>query len=417
MTAAVLSIGTELTRGELVNSNAAWLGEQLTALGFTVIEHLTIDDDEARIVDALERLAKRVTVIVATGGLGPTTDDLTTAAVAKAAKVGLVRDEASLEKIRRRFASFGREMPRSNEKQADFPEGADIIPNPVGTAPGFAVTLEGARCFFLPGVPREMTHLFSESVVPAIGSLVHRTTHQVHVRTFGLTESQTGELLKGIEEECPGITLGYRASFPEIEVKVFARAETASDAESAARACAEKVRARLGDAVYGERDDTFPGAIGRILREKGLTLAVAESCTGGLIGEMITSVPGSSDYMLMDAVVYSNSSKTKVLGVNADLLRAHGAVSAEVAAAMAEGALRVSGADITVSVTGIAGPGGGTEEKPVGTVWFAVARKDRDTVVKTRRLHGDRERIRTLASYVALRMVARAAQGADPASE
>jgi nicotinamide-nucleotide amidase len=169
--------------------------------------------------------------------------------------------------------------------------------------------------------------------------------------------------------------------------------------------------------VYGERDDSFPGAIGRLLREKGLTLAVAESCTGGLIGEMVTSVPGSSDYMLMDAVVYSNSSKTKVLGVNADLLRAHGAVSGEVAAAMAEGALRTSGADLAVSVTGIAGPGGGSEEKPVGTVWFALARKDRETIVKTRRLHGDRERIRTLAAYVALRMVGRAAQGVDPASE
>jgi nicotinamide-nucleotide amidase len=417
MTAAVFSIGTELTRGELVNTNAAWLGEQLTALGFTVTEHVTVDDDHARIVAALERVSKSATLIVATGGLGPTTDDLTTAAVAKAAGVGLFRDDASLEKIRRRWATLGREMPRSNEKQADFPEGADIIPNPVGTAPGFAITINAARCFFLPGVPREMTHLFEESVVHAIGSLVHRTTHQVHLRSFGLTESQTGELLRGIEEECPGITLGYRASFPEIEVKVFARATTASEAESHARACAEKVRARLGDAVYGERDDSFPGAIGRLLREKGLTLAVAESCTGGLIGEMVTSVPGSSDYMLMDAVVYSNSSKTKVLGVNADLLRAHGAVSGEVAAAMAEGALRTSGADLAVSVTGIAGPGGGSEEKPVGTVWFALARKDRETIVKTRRLHGDRERIRTLAAYVALRMVGRAAQGVDPASE
>ncbi len=414
MTAAILSIGTELARGELVNSNAAWLGEQLAALGFTVLEHVTVDDDDDRIVGAIQRLGRSSEVVVATGGLGPTSDDRTTAAAARALGVDLVRDEASLERIRRRFESLGREMPASNQKQADFPAGAEIIPNPVGTAPGFAITIGRARCFFLPGVPSEMMRLFGDTVVRAIGSLVHRTSHQIHIRTFGLTESQTGELLSGFEEEHPGVTLGYRAHFPEIEVKVFARAATEPDAEALARKAAETVRARLGDAVYGDRDDTFSGVVGRRLREKGLTLAVAESCTGGLVGAMVTSVAGSSDYMLLDAVTYSNSSKTKVLGVNEDILRAHGAVSAETAAAMSEGALRISGADIAVSVTGIAGPGGGSEEKPVGTVWLALSKKDGPTVVKTRRLHGDRERIRTLAAYVALRMVARAAVGADP---
>jgi nicotinamide-nucleotide amidase len=414
MTAAVLSIGTELARGELVNGNAAWLGEQLAGLGFTVLEHCTVDDDDDRIVAAIERLGREAKVVVATGGLGPTSDDRTTAAAARALGAKLVRDEASLERIRRRFESLGREMPASNEKQADFPEGAEIIPNPVGTAPGFAVTIGDARFFFLPGVPSEMHRLFDDTVVRAISSLVHRTSHQVHLRSFGLTESQTGELLNGFEAEHPGVTLGYRASFPEIEVKVFARAETASEAETKAREAADHVRTRLGDAVYGERDDTFPGVVGRILREKGLTLAIAESCTGGLVGAMVTSVPGSSDYMLLDAVTYSNASKTKLLGVNEDILRAHGAVAAETAAAMAEGALRISGADIALSVTGIAGPGGGTEAKPVGTVWLGLARKDTPTLTKTRRLHGDRERIRTLASYVGLRMVMRSALGSDP---
>lgn len=413
MTAAILSIGTELTRGELVNSNAAWLGEQLTALGFDVVEHLTVADDLDRIVASMRRLASRVDVVVATGGLGPTTDDKTQEGAARALGVELVRDEAALEKIRRRWAAMGREMPTSNEKQADFPAGAEILPNPVGTAPGFSVTLDGTRFFFLPGVPKEMTHLFQESVVPTIAAMGERNTHQIHIRSFGMTESQVGDLLSGLEAEHEGVTLGYRAHFPEIEVKVLARAADAALAETTAREVADRVRERLGDAVYGDRDDTFAGAVGRILRSQRKTLAIAESCTGGLIGAMVTSVPGSSDYLLLDAVTYSNHSKSKVLGVTNECLRAHGAVSSECAAAMAEGALRVSEADIAVSVTGIAGPGGGTEAKPVGTVWFGIAQKDRPTFTKTRRLPGDRERIRTLAAYVALKLVARAAKGED----
>ncbi|RLB54712.1 MAG: competence/damage-inducible protein A [Deltaproteobacteria bacterium] len=413
MSAAVLSIGTELTRGELTNSNASWLGDRLTALGFSVLEHVSVDDDEERIVETLKRLCERVQVVVCTGGLGPTTDDLTTVAVARAVGVGLVRDDASLGQIRRKWEARGGEMPPSNEKQADFPEGADILPNPVGTAPGFAVSVGRAKAFFMPGVPREMEGMFLDSVRPAIGALATRTTHQIHVRTFGLTESQAQEQLNGVEAAHPGITLGYRASFPEIEVKIFAQSETGVDAEKLARRGAEDVRARLGDVVYGDRTDTYPDVVGRALRRQGLTLSVAESCTGGLIGAMLTSVPGSSDYLLLDAVTYSNSSKTAVLGVSERLMIAHGAVSGEVAAAMAEGARRVSDADIAVSVTGIAGPGGGTEEKPVGTVWFGLATKDGATITKKRRLFGDRERIRILSAYVALRMVRRAALGAD----
>ncbi len=413
MTAAILSIGTELTRGELTNSNASWLGEELTRLGFDVVEHVSVDDDEARIIDTIERLSKRVRVVVATGGLGPTTDDLTTIAVAKAAGVGTFRDEASLAKIRRRWEARGLEMPASNEKQADFPQGALILDNPEGTAPGFARAIGDARFFFMPGVPREMKRIFDESVVPAIADTVVRTSHQVHLRTFGLTESQTQGLLEDVEGAHPGVTLGYRASFPEIEVKILARGETEVDAEKRARAAADVVRERLGDAVYGDRDDTFPAAVGRLLRRNKLKLALAESCTGGMIGAMVTSVPGSSDYLLLDAVTYSNASKTELLKVSSELMRAHGAVSSEVAAAMAEGALRVSEADLAVSVTGIAGPGGGTEEKPVGTVWFGLAVRGEETITKTRRLVGDRERIRTLAAYIALELVRRTARARE----
>lgn len=411
MTAAVLSIGTELTRGELTNTNARWLGEQLTAIGFEVVEHATVDDDKARIVAALRRLAGVARVIVSTGGLGPTTDDLTTVAVAEALGTRLVRDPAIVEDIKRKFATFGREMPPSNEKQADFPEGARILANPVGTAPGFSVELSGARCFFVPGVPHEMKRLFHDYVAPAVADLARRNTHQIHLRTFGLGESAVGEKLAGLEAAEPGVVIGYRASFPEIEVKVLARGATDGEAEALARRVADQVRERLGEAVYGERDDTFAAYVGRTLRERGLSLAVAESCTGGMIGAMVTSAPGSSEYLLLDAVTYSNASKQALLGVAEDTLRAHGAVSGECAIEMAEGALRLGAADIAVSVTGVAGPGGGTDEKPIGTVWFALARKGAPTFIRTRKLVGDRERIRTLASYIALHLVARAASG------
>jgi nicotinamide-nucleotide amidase len=413
MTVAVLSIGTELTRGELVNTNAAWLGEELTQLGFDVVEHTTVDDHLDRIVALMRSFAETHRVVIVTGGLGPTSDDLTTAAAAKAAGVELCRDESVVEEIRQKFKLFGRVMPESNAKQGDFPEGAEILSNPVGTAPGFAMTLGQARFFFVPGVPREMKHLFHESVVPAIAALAEPRTHQVHLRTFGMTESGVAEALRDLEKTHEGLTLGYRAHFPEIEVKVHVRADSAAEAEQLSHSIADEVRSLLGDAVFGGRADSFAEVVGKALRDEGKTLAVAESCTGGQVGEMLTRIPGASDYLLLDAVVYADSAKESVLGVSPDLLLAHGAVSSETAAAMAEGALRVAGADIAVSITGVAGPGGGTEDKPVGTVWFGLARKDEPTITKHRKLPWERERVQTLAAYFALELVRRAALGRD----
>ncbi|HJL17056.1 MAG TPA: competence/damage-inducible protein A [Sandaracinaceae bacterium LLY-WYZ-13_1] len=409
MTAAVLSIGTELTRGELTNTNASWLAEQLTELGCTVAEQVTVSDDLEAIQEALTRMTTRHRVLVCTGGLGPTTDDLTAQAVAGAAGVDLVRDEPSLEAIRRRYAAAGREMSETNAKQADFPQGAEVLPNPVGTAPGFSITLGECACFFLPGVPHEMQRIFADRVQPTVAPTVERDTYQQRLRTFGLPESTVGERLAGLEEELPGLTIGYRATFPEIEVKLCARAAKIGDATQTVTKAAEEVRRRLGDAVYGRDDDTYPAYVGHLLRDRGLTVALAESCTGGMVSSLITDVPGSSDYLLMSAVTYSNASKSKVLGVSAEILRAYGAVSAESAAAMADGARRLSDADLAVSITGIAGPGGGTEEKPVGTVWLGVARRGREADVEKHQLSGDRWRVRRLSAFLALRALARAA--------
>jgi nicotinamide-nucleotide amidase len=405
MTCVVMSIGTELTRGELVNSNAAWLGAELTGLGFEVSEHVAVDDDIGRIVETLHRLGSSARVVVATGGLGPTTDDLTTAAVAKAIGAAMVRDEASLDTIRRRLERAGRTLTATNAKQADFPDGADILPNPAGTAPGFGVRIGECVAYFMPGVPVEMRRMFEEQVSKRIRPLAPNTLYQHHLRTFGLPESVVGEKLAGVEEVYPGTTIGYRAHFPEVEVKVLARGPSHSAAHELCDRATIDVRARLGAYVYGEAGDTFAGVVGRALRARGWTLAIAESCTGGLVGHMLTLEPGASEFLVLDAVTYANSAKSKILGVDGEVIRWHGAVSPEVACAMAEGARRVSGADVALSLTGVAGPSGGSEAKPVGTVHIAVARPDGTTDVQHRLFSGDRARIQTLASYAGLQLV------------
>ncbi len=409
MTAAVLCIGTELTRGELVNTNAAYLCSGLTDLGFEVLEDVVVDDDRGRIIATLERLARTTSLIVCTGGLGPTTDDLTTDAVATALGVALKRDEGSVEAIRRRLEKYGRELTESNAKQADFPDGADILQNPIGTAPGFSVRIGKALAFFMPGVPREMKKMFEEQVEPRVRHLAPNTSCQVRLRTFGLPESAVGERLAGVEAAHAQVTIGYRAHFPEIEVKVLARAPTPGAARDACERATADVRARLGDVLYGDSDDTFAGVVGRSLRNKGLTLAIAESCTGGLVGHMLTREPGASDYLLVDAVTYANTAKTRLLGVDEDVIRGHGAVSGEVAAAMAEGVRRVSDADLALALTGVAGPSGGSPEKPVGTVYLAVT-SAAGTLVKHRQFAGDRHQIQTLAAYAGLLLLKEIAQ-------
>ncbi len=406
MTCAVLAIGTELTRGELVNSNAAWLSAGLVDLGFEPTEHVVVDDDKSRIVEALQRLAQRAKVIVCTGGLGPTTDDLTTEAVASALGRDLVQDDASLDAIRRRFEKLGRPMNPSNAKQALFPRDATILPNPIGTAPGFMVEIAGARASFMPGVPSEMKRMFDEQVVPRIRDLAPNDSFQVRMRTFGLPESVVGERLAGVEAAFPGVTIGYRAHFPEIEVKVLARAAEHAAAQELAERAASEVRSRLSDVIFGYGEDSFAAVVGRSLRTRGWTLAIAESCTGGLVGHLLTREPGASEYLVLDAVTYANSAKQAVLGVDEDVLRGHGAVSPECAIRMAEGARRVSGADVALAITGIAGPTGGSDEKPVGLVYLSVSTASGTEVIERRFPPvWDRHRIQMLAAYAGLSLV------------
>lgn len=415
MTVALLSIGTELTRGEIVNTNASWLAAELTATGFTVGASDTVPDELDRVVAAIRRLAAGHRFVIATGGLGPTTDDLTAAAAAQASGVDLVRDESTLLAIRRRVEGRGKTLTRGHEKQADVPAGSEILPNPVGTAPGFAVQLGDATLFFMPGVPREMKPMFTEQVLPRIRPSAPNNTFQIRLRTYGLGESAVGQRLEGIEAAYPGITLGYRIQTPEVDVKVHGRAATQSIAHDLALRATAEVKARLGDIVYGEGDDTFASIVGRALRSRGFRLAVAESCTDGLIAYLLTSQP-AADFFVGSAVTYANSTKSRMLGVSEDTLRGHGAVSAEVAAEMAAGARRLCECDIALAVTGIAGPGNGSAEKPVGLCYWAVAYPG-GTIVRERVFAGDRDEIQLAAAYAALDLVRRVASGTLDAAE
>jgi nicotinamide-nucleotide amidase len=410
MTVALLTIGTELTRGEIVDANGAWLAAELTECGFTVAEIESVPDDVERIAHALRRLAGTNRLVLATGGLGPTTDDLTTAAAARAAGVDLARDESTLLAIRRRVEGRGGTLTSGHEKQAVVPVGAEILPNAHGTAPGFALQFESSTAFFMPGVPREMRHMFTEQVLPRIRSSAPNNSCTVRLRSYGLGEGVIGQKLEGVEAAFSGVTLGYRVAFPEVDVKVHARAATHTAAHDVAlRACAE-VKTRLGDVVYGEGDEAFPEIVGRALRTRGWRLAIAESCTGGLIASLLTRYPGASEYFVGAAVTYANSAKTRLLGVSEDTLRGHGAVSAEVAAEMAEGAKRLCECDVGLAVTGIAGPTGGSSEKPVGLCYWAVTHPN-GTIVRDRVFAGDRDDIQTLAAYAVLDLVRRVVSG------
>ena len=404
-TAEILTIGDELNRGEIIDTNSSWLAERLTSLGVYVRWRTSVTDQPDDMTAALQQASARAGLVVCSGGLGPTDDDRTVDVVSALLAVAPTTEPAHADKMRARFAARGFELTPNNLRQVRVPTGAAVMPNEPGLAPGFGVKMGATELYFMPGVPREMKRMFEEQVTSRIRALASNDRYQIRVRTFGLPESAVGEKLAGVESSFPGTIIGYRANYPEIEVKVLVRAASSAAARDVCERATAEVRARLGTFVYGDADDTFAGVVGRALRARGWKLAIAESCTGGLVGHMLTREPGASDFLVLDAVTYANSSKSRILGVDEETIRWHGAVSPEVATAMAAGAKRVSGSDVALSLTGIAGPSGGTDEKPVGTVYFALARPDGAVDVKHRLLVGDRAQIQTLASYAGLQMV------------
>lgn len=401
--AAVLSIGTELTRGEIQNTNAAWLADRLSAIGFEVSRLESVPDDSAAIAAALSRLSQENVLVVATGGLGPTTDDITSAAVATWLAVPRVRDPQVLAELEEGLRERGRPLTASNAQQADFPAGATILDNAHGTAPGFRVSRGRCTLFFMPGVPHEMRPMFERHVEPAARALVRGGAHMVRLRCFGLPESVINDRLAGLEAE-HRIQVAYRAHFPEVEVKLLARDVSVEAARGRAEAAAMAARSRLEPAVYAQGAADLPAVVAHLLRSKGLTLGLAESCTGGLVAALLTEHPASAFFM-GGVVSYANSVKVGQLGVDPTVLAAEGAVSAAVARQMADGARRVFGADLSLALTGIAGPTGATPQKPVGLVYYALSAASGTQVREVNVSQRPRQRVQLYAAWCGLELI------------
>ena len=409
--AAILSTGDELTTGRIVDTNANWLADKLFELGIDVTAVLTVGDYPERLEWAWREAVAQADLVISTGGIGPTADDLTNETVARVAGVPLRLHEESAERIRSFFAAAKRPMPENNLRQAMIPEGAVIVPNPLGTAPGYRLAVGAAHLVVLPGVPREMKPMVEDTVLPWVRAQRGGEVYLARVfQTFGVTESGLDELIAGLVSPAEG-RISFRASFPEVSVRVVVHGQPA-EAATRLEAVAARLRERLGPCVYGEGAVTMQEMVGRALAEKKLTVSLAESCTGGLVGHRITEVPGSSAWFRGAVVVYANELKERLIGVRKETLERHGAVSEETAAEMATGVRKALGSDFGIAVTGIAGPDGGTAEKPVGTVCFGLARAE-GTVSHRYQLWGTRDWVKLLASQIALDWMRRGALGLE----
>lgn len=411
MKVEIITIGNELTSGEILDTNSVYLASELASHGFEVTFITTVGDQEFYIEDALIRAQEHAEAIIVTGGLGPTTDDVTASAAAHALKRPMIINKEILQELRQRFAERGMEMPLANEKQAFFPQQAEIIPNPLGTANSFILRHRGKIFIFLPGVPKELKFLFKENVLPLLEREreAKEAKEYFQVRTlkvFGLTESAIADRLREINMENYSATLAYLPRFPENHVKITVKGKSAAEAEKNLQQVEKVIREKLSGRVFAVDEETLEEIVGQLLRKHGATLAVAESCTGGLISHRITQIPGSSDYFERGIVAYSNQAKIEILKVPKNILSAHGAVSGPVAEKMAVGVREISNSTLGLAVTGIAGPSGGSVEKPVGTVFIALASPER-VISKKYNLSGDRDQVKILSAHIALDWVRR----------
>ncbi len=402
MRAFIIAIGQELTTGQSVDTNSAWLSRELSARGIVTAGHLTVPDDQAVIARAFLEASELAEIVIATGGLGPTADDLTRQALADAMGVELVRDDQCLAEIEAFFKSRNYPMVQANLIQAYFPAGSTALSNSCGTAPGIAAKLGQADVYVTPGVPSEMKAMFNASVAPALPSCGITIVNRI-VRLFGLGESSAGEILADLMKREGPILVGTTVSEGIISIRIISQAATPAEANSQADDTVLQVCNRLGEKVFGVGEDvTMASATGELLRRAGQTVATAESCTGGLIGKMLTDTGGSSAYYLGGIISYANEVKRDQVGVPEDFLIKHGAVSEQVAGALAEGARKKLNADWAIGVTGIAGPTGGTAEKPVGLVYTSLAGPDGNVTVQKNLFHGGREMIRLRSALTAL---------------
>lgn len=399
----ILSTGDELLTGQVVDTNSTWLMDRLWDLGVMVRRKTLVGDDRADLDAALRETSGRSDLVVVSGGMGPTEDDLTSERVAAVLGVPLELHEPSLRALEERFRKFGRAMTPNNEKQARFPRGAEVIPNRFGSAPGFAVRIGRAEVVCFPGVPVEYRGLADEWLLPRVAARLGEVPASRLLKLFAVPESHADHAMRPVMDDPAneGVRFGFRAHWPEVHVK-WTVPGPGADARAARIAAA--VRGIFGDAVFGEAKEELPALVVARLAARGERVALAESCTGGLLAELVTGVPGASAVIDLGVVAYANAMKEAVLGVPAPLLAAHGAVSEPVARALAEGARRAGRATWGLGITGIAGPTGGTPEKPVGTVHVALAGPGGTTAVE-RLYRGDRERIRKTAAFEALNLL------------
>lgn len=404
MRAEILSTGDEVRSGAVVDTNAAFIAEALESHGVSVHRHTCLGDDVAEIAAEMRAIAARADVALVTGGLGPTADDVTAEAAAVATGVSLVELPAALAQVEAFFKSRGLAMTPANRKQALLPEGAAVLENPDGSAPGFRVTIGACRIYCLPGVPREMKPMLARHVLTDLGQPqpAGGLTYRVDVvSTFGLPESAVGEKVKDLASEDQGVRIGLRVLFPEIHIRIYSQGIQPDRMEQKIVQVKEAIRQRLGKRVVSTRGAGLAETLGRMLLERGATLAIAESCTGGLMAKQLTDVPGSSGFFLLSAVTYANQTKTAVLKVAPETLQRFGAVHEATALEMAEGARRAAGADFALSTTGIAGPDGGTPEKPVGTVCIGLAAPDQTLTFRYVFAFGDRDLNRRIFAAMA----------------
>ncbi|MGI6706887.1 MAG: competence/damage-inducible protein A [Clostridia bacterium] len=404
MIAEILSVGTELLLGQILNTDAQYLSQQLSGMGIDVYHQATVGDNPIRLKKAFETALHRSDVVIVTGGLGPTTDDLTKETICEYLGLKLFVHEESLQRLERYFASLGREMTPNNLKQVMFPKNAIVLKNVKGTAPGLIIERKNKIIIILPGPPYELIPMFENEVKPYLGKKTDVLLFSRVLRVFGIGESKLEETIQDLIAAQSNPTIALYAGFGEVTLRLTAKCSRGEDPMKYILPIEQEIRKRVKHHIYGVNDDSLGSVVASLLVSHNLKISTAESCTGGLIASRLINVPGISRSFIEGFITYSNESKIKRLKVNPLTLQKYGAVSQETAREMAIGCLKETGADISVSVTGIAGPEGGTEDKPVGLVYIGIAQKD-NVEVYSFRFAGDRERIRMMSCLNGLNLV------------
>jgi nicotinamide-nucleotide amidase len=398
MKAEIITIGDEILLGQTIDTNSAYISQKLSQLGIDVTYKTSVGDDIKNISDSLTISLSRADLVIATGGLGPTNDDITKKAIVKVFKRNLVFQEEILKKVEESFRKRGMEMPKINQNQALLPQGSKAIPNQFGSAPGIFIQEEDKIFFALPGVPLEMKSMMENDVLPTLEKASEVKVFQKKLRTTGIPESVIYERIEPILKSRPEVKVAFLPSFLGVDIRLNSKSQEKLEGME------NNIKEVLGNSVYGKDDITLEEVVGKLLKDKGKAISVAESCTGGLIGKRFTNVSGSSEYFERGVVSYSNQAKMEILKVPQDMIEKHGAVSEEVAILMAEGIRKISRTDYGLSATGIAGPTGGTPDKPVGLVWIGFAHEN-DSFAQKFLFGEDRDTNRERAAQAALNLV------------